>query len=300
MAHTVFQIYAIDIDTALVDAVAAQDFNPGATVQRPIADGLAVNKMNFISIFDPRFNVTTHAINTALAAMGGADPCAGKAIVGVTDTVTAYCVACAPGATREATTAATKILISQGIAIPVQINAGQEAAGTLTLQVAATKYLTNSPFTITADQTQAGTPAQDEAYFAGPAKLNNTAVDGVQNIAIDFGINLAMRREAGAADPTIVYIDNVQPVLTITTDNVELAATYQGGVAIASATNVQLRAAAAGGTRASGSVHPTFTVTQGMILSRAVSGAPQTMAIDIIPSKDASNAIIAYALGAII
>lgn len=301
MAHGVFFPYAVMLDTTLIDGVTDHPIDVGADVARPVVDGLADPRICFVNTYNHTLGITSHAIVTALGAMTtAADPCSGKAIVGGTDTVTVYCIGAASGGTRSANTA-VKILINAGLCVPVTINAPGESPATISLMMYATKYSTNAPFTITTSQSQAGTPSHDEVYFAGPAKLNNVAVDGIQSMTINFGVSVAVRREKGLADATFCYISNIQPSISIITDNVDLAATYQRGVAIASSTFVQLRQAAAGGDRVAEAsvVHPQFTVAQGMIISRQISGAPQSMAVDIIPSYNGTNKQIAYAAAAI-
>jgi len=294
---TLFYPYGVDIDGTMIDGVSEQAIDTGAQELRPDHDGAADGRLVVIAGFDPVINITTMAVNSLLAALG-ASPLYGKAL-DVTIPATLFCQAGTAGGAR-ASTGALKVVANAGIVIPLSLSAGNRTAASLQFQIVPSYDGTNAPLTVTAAQALAGTPAADEVYFAGPAKLNNTAMTSVKSLSINFGITLDKSDHAGYPYYSFVCVRSVRPVITITTDQVDLAATYHGGVAIASATHVYLRqGAAAGGRVADGTSQPKFTVNAGLIVSRAISGSPQQMAIDIIPRYDGTNQMIAYSSAAI-
>ena len=294
---TLFYPYAVDIDGSLVEGISEQAIDTGAQEERPDHDGEADGRLVCIAGYDPVINLTTRSIVAALTALG-ATPLYGKALA-VADPATLFCQAGVAGGARSAT-GALKVLVNAGIAIPVSLTAGNRTSATMAVQIVPSYDGTNAPLTVTAAQALAGTPAADEIYFAGPGKLNNVAISSIKSISINFGITLDKSDHAGYPYYSFVCVKSIRPVITITTDAVDLAATYREGVAIASATYVYLRAAVLGGGRAADNVsQPKFTVTAGMIVSRAISGSPQQMAIDIIPRFDGTNQQIAYSSAAI-
>jgi len=301
MAHKNFYPWMIDIDGNAINGISDHTLTGGGEIVRPRADGQSVPKMAYVNSVDPVAPFETSEIGSLLTTFG-ADPLAGYPIK-TGDSVTLYCQLCDNLGGRLAT-GALKAVVNMGLVVPVSLSVGVEQVGSIQAQIWTISDGTNAPLVTTPTQALVGTPATDEVFWAGPAKLNNVEVDGVQSISITFGITVKKRKDggqgAGAKYFTMLYIDVCQPVITIVCDDVDLFSTYKEGVAIASSTLVQLAKGSAGGSRASGSVHPQITVAAGMIVATGVSGSPQQCTIEIHPVKDGSNPMMAYVLAALI
>lgn len=290
MAHDVYYPYAVDLDGSLVDNVLDQSIDPGVSLVRPIVDGGVDPRAAFVGIADPTVNINTHQIAAALDAITF------DGLKLATNTIaTLFMLKGADGGTRADTFSHMKLECKAGIVIPMTASAGiDETPGSMAFSIHAMDDGTNDPFIFTASQTLAGTPNPDERFWAGPVKLNNVAVNGVQNITVNFGFALRKRRAAGAINPTHISIESRLSMISIVTDDAALIATYNAPMAIASSTLAYFRKGAAGSRVADGTAeHIKFTVAEGVIVSRGVSGANQAGAIDIIPQYDGSNVLIA-------
>jgi hypothetical protein len=292
-----YDIYMVDLDGTPIDGVSSQTINSGTEVVRNIVDGQVAPVMGYVNTIVPVIPFETKKIGAMLTAFG-ANPLAGFPIKAA-DTATLYCRLMEELGSRSAD-GALKVLVNMGIVIPVSLNAGVDATGSMQVEIHTITDGTNAPIVTTPTQSLAGTPDMDEEFTVGPAKLNNVAVSGIQSVSVAFGITLAKTKDggdgAGVVYPSSAYIQGVQPVITLVTRDVDLFDTYKEGVAIASSTLVQLAKRAKGGSIAGGSVHPQFTVAEGMIVATSIDGSPQQVSIDIYPSDDLSNPLMAYVL----
>lgn len=290
MAHDVYYPYAVDLNGSLVDNVLDQAIDPGVSLVRPIVDGGVDPRAAFVGIADPTININTHQIAAALAALTFDGMKLGAAAI-----ATLFMQKGADGGTRAGALSHMKLECKAGIVIPMTASAGvDETPGTLAFAIHAMDDLTNDPFIFTASQSLAGTPDPDERFWAGPVKLNNVAVNGVQNITVNFGISLRKRRAAGAINPTHISIESRLSQISIVTDDAALIDTYKVPVAIASSTLAYFRKGAVGSRVADVTAeHIKFTAAEGVIVSRGVSGSNQVSAIDIIPQYDGTNDLIA-------
>ncbi len=296
-----FDIYMVDLDGTPIDGVSSQTINSGTEVVRNIVDGQVAPVMGYVNTIVPVIPFETKKIGAMLAAIG-ADPLAGFGI-GAADTATLYCRLMEERGSRSAT-GALKVLINMGIVIPVSLNAGVDATGSMQVEIHTITDGTNAPIVTTPTQALAGTPDMDEEFTVGPAKLNNVAISGIQNVSVTFGITLTKTKDggdgAGAVYPSSVYIQGVQPVITLVTRDVDLLHTYKEGVAISSSTLMQLAKRVKGGSIGSGAVHPQFTVAEGIIVANSIDGSPQQVSIEIHPSDNLTNPLMAYVLAALL
>ena len=290
MAHDVYYPYAADLNGTLVDNVLDQSINPGVSLVRPIVDGEVHPRAAFVGIADPTININSHQIAVVLDALAPDGMKLGAAAI-----ATLFCQKGLDGGTRAGALSHLKLECKAGIVIPMTASVGvDETPGTVAFAIHAMDDLTNDPFIFTAAQSLAGTPDPDERFWAGPVKLNNVAVNGVQGITVNFAWSLRKRRAAGAINPTHISIESRLSQISIVTDDAALIATYNEPVAIASSTLAYFRKGDVGTRVIDGTAeHIKFTVAEGVIVSRGVSGANQAGAIDIIPQYDGSNELIA-------
>lgn len=300
MAHRTYFPFGVNLDGTAVNGISDHTLNSGGDIQRPKVDGLAVPKFAFVNAVDPRVPFESFEIETLLTAIG-ANPMVGYPI-DTADIVTLYCQL-APKLGARSATGALKADVNMGLVIPVSLNVGVEQPGSIQAEVWAISDGTNAPLVTTPNQALVGTPALDQVFWAGPVRLNNTLVEGVQSISVAFGITVTVRKDGGAGAGakyfTHLYIDVGQPIITIVVDDVDLFHTYKEGVDIASSTLVQLAKGVKGGSRAAGAVHPQLTVAQGMICATTTSGTPQQVSIEIYPTDDGSNPMMAYAVASL-
>lgn len=299
MTQKVLYEYAVNFNAdtdVLISGVSGTNISEGSQIQRPMYDGEEQPRVAHVSSYDQGIDFVTSQIKTFLDLVANStDVCAGKAISG-TDTFDLYSQLVTSGGSRETGSSHQKYVVNSGLLVPTSLSCGNDQAGSVSCMIYPVSDGTNNPVVYSGSSALVGTPAPTTQYYSGPVLLNNTALDGVQSISINFGLDVRKMREKGLADATLCYIHFKSPSITVTTTNIDLAATYNRGVAISSSTKAFLRAGTANGSRvAEGTdAHLSFTASQGMIQSRAISGSPQTMAIDILPTFDDSNAILIY------
>ena len=285
----VFYLYAVDLDSVLIDGVSDQGIDPGNQIIRPEVDGQVDPRAIFTGTTDPVIDIQTQSIAAALAKI----TYDGLLLIAAND-ATLFCQKAEHGGTRGGALKHLKLEVKAGVVIPVSVSASVETPATLAFRIVAADDLTNDPFVFTALQSLAGTPNAVEEFFAGPVKLNNVALEGVQDIAVEFGISLRMRRAAGIAAPVHLSIRRRVSGIRITTDDAKVASDFVNAVAIATATHVYLRKGSVGGRVAEATAeHVKFTVAAGAIVCESIAGADQMGVISILPIWDGTNAAIA-------
>ncbi len=293
-----FEIYQIDLDGTAVDAVSDHGIDSGLEIVRVRTDGLPHPKMTHVKTVDPSIDITSGAVHTIMNAIG-TDIMKGLAITGA-KTAVLYCQQVDNLGTRKANEA-MKATVNQGLVIPTNLTASVDQAATVNCQIVPVYDGTNAPIATAISQTLTGSPAADEQFYSGPVYVNNVALDNVQSISIQFGIQIVKKKEGGSKYHVLAYIGNQEPVISVTTTDVEAFDAFKEGVAITAATYAQLVKAEPNGSYYANAsvVHPKFTVNDGMIVAQKISGSPQSCEINIIPNKDAANAMIVYAAAAI-
>jgi hypothetical protein len=212
----------------------------------------------------------------------------------------------AEGGVRSSSADHILLTIANGIVVPTTLNATQGAQATLSY----TAHITSSdgttaPITMTVNNlwsaitSAIGTSSGvANAFTLGPVSINGTTLDGVQNVSVDFGINVFVADSDGQPYPTFASIMTRQPVITFSTYDLELFNIWNDaiGVEAQSATDstIEFAKLTEGGVRAAtGSARLTFD--EGIVSMRTIP-ANQGNAIigqcQYTPTHDGTNAII--------
>lgn len=304
MAAPIFYPFAITLDTAsdiVIDGISSCSIDSGGTVTRPQIDGAALPRLAFIANYQAAIDFTTMNIKQILDMVSATGDCLNGRMVTGTEALLMYSQKALAGGSRDpAANVHNKYTINEALIIPTSLSASGSEPASITVAIMPIASDTNPIVYATAQALPTAAAATKQIYYCGPGKLNNTEVS-IQSLSINFGLNAIPVSDNGKADPDMIYIENKMPVITIETTDISLAATYARGVAISTSTKFWLTAGVNGGSRTANATnaHPTFTVTDGMIKSRAISGSHQTMAIDIYPTYDGTNAMITYDIEAI-
>jgi hypothetical protein len=163
-----------------------------------------------------------------------------------------------------------KTALTQGMMSLRNASCAQGGVAHGALEVAAVYDGSNAPFSYTASVSLPSTPAVQEAFTLGPVKINGTAVPGVKNLEIDFGLSYQSVSSDGNLYPTYRYLDTMKPRITLTlTDASNLNTfTLNGTAQGATASTFYFQKLTAGGNvyAAGSAVHIKFTVnaSQGM------------------------------------
>ena len=139
---------------------------------------------------------------------------------------------------------------SDALVIPTEFSATQdaEAGASATFEV---HWISSDGVTREAAGTSGNALASQafNAEFAlGKADINGSDVTGVVGIAVRPGITLSKSSTNGGIYPTHISIQQVEPVVEITVNDIDAAVTLAGGFTTTTAMNVYFRKRSDGGT----------------------------------------------------
>ena len=191
-----------------------------------------------------------------------------------------------------------RMLVNRGVVIPEQLTAGTGQGGEARLRANChcTWDGTNSPI-VTSLAALAGTPEISKVYNAGPVKINGTLLGGVQNITVQFGVNLTQDLADGEGLPRDAFTATRDPIITITTTHVTalntlgIAGTGITANVVAYLTRLKnddqsLRYAN------NVAEHISLTMAAGRVSCRQISDDPQMAQIQVTPSKPTGSLAI--------
>ena len=301
----VYTLYAVNVDIAagegsdiLIDQI--QEFSLDPAIQHALigADGGVYNTYVAVMGQAPVLGFTTTKIAAVLAKCG----LTGLAIKADVDELGAqfWFQKLVEGGTRAAGASHLLMTVKQGIIIPRTLNAAPDAPATLSYEAVATYDGTNDPVVIAASQALVGSPGVSEAFTVGKVMINGAQLEGIQNISIDFGIQLTVIKADGLVWPTYVAVMKIQPMITIGTVEIGSLNTYglTGTAQDASDSIVYLRKLSEGGSRVADvtAEHISFTIDAGHISVQNANASQDGNAmaqVQIVPTYDGSNAPLA-------
>lgn len=248
---------------------------------------------------EPRFSFTSTAVKTLLDNIG----ISGLRVTADVDEygVIAYLKKRAIGSTYQGAGAHGSLTVKAGMLALGSITAGQGRLATGAVECAAWSDGTNAPIVATASQSLPSlSPATSELFTVGPIYRNGSAIGGVQDVSIDLGLSIQLRRGDGEVYPTQGSIYTRAPRITFTTLHAE---EFCGSSAIpitglplsgSGTTKVFLRKCVEGGGRvADGTAeHILFQIYEGMMFASSVGGAhgdDQAVQVTIYPTWNGTN-----------
>jgi len=262
-----YTLSAVQNDTTLLKGIQNHNINPG--LAQLISSGSGAVDPSFVSNgqIQPEMTFDTTAIKTALANLGGIS---GEPLANYTF----FFQKMLDGGLRGGALAHIKVVAAAGIIVPTRIAAAQGGEATIGYRVVPKSADGSaSPLAFTGSQSLAsGQDKVDEVYTMGPVVINGTALDGVENWSLDFGINLSIIIADGHIYPTFIGVMTRAPSLTVRTFDVEkfqgwgLAGVAQGETD----STVKLLDQVEGGVR--GTSPLTFSIDAGMAHFESIDG----------------------------
>ena len=290
-------LYAVQITGgALLDQVS--DWNYGAAIRQMLlgGDGGVDAKFTAVGMQEPTLSFSTSAIATVLGACG----ISGLKIA-TANAVIAWMQQTDEGGTRKSGSDHVKFTMNEGILVPRRISASTDGntPAIITLDAIATYDGTNAPFVLAASQALAGSPGLDEVFVAGPVSVNGSSLGMVQNIEIDFGLDVRTLAGDGHVWPKYCHIANRRPSIRVTVLDPTILTTLGLSGAAQSTTDsvIYLRKVAEGGTRVADgtSEHISFTVDEGHMQVSDIRGSQgEHLVADLLitPTYDGQNDIL--------
>ena len=294
----VYTIAAIKHATTVIKGIQNYTLNPQVAAILLSGSGGVDAGFSAIGEIRPELGFETTAIKTALANLGGINgiPIAASNFdFWLQKTIT--------GALRAGATSHIKCTPVAGIVVPgvISMPSGRQAsisyrAGFISADGVA------SPIAVTASQSlDAGQGPADEAWTFGGVAVNGSALAGVDDVTLDFGIELWVTTADGKVYPIHVCIASRRPVITISTKDLGAFQTWgvsgsnwlEGQVQSESDSVITLSDMTEGGVRGSSPI--TFTIDAGMMFFNAITGQDGERLggqVTLIPTWDGTADVI--------
>ena len=125
----------------------------------------------------------------------------------------------APGSVHHKTTIGDGILIPDRLRLPHQDTAMLDAR---IIAVSADGSAVPITYSESAALPATVYPTSNEVFTLGPLDLNSYNVEGIQEINVDFGINVQKVSGGGVIYNALSFIDSIQPIITVRTTNVDV------------------------------------------------------------------------------
>lgn len=159
----------------------------------------------------------------------------------------------AQGGTRTAYGTAQHFVatIGSGVLVPTSLQASHQGSAAISCNVIARQAGAVAPIVYDGTSVHDNvTPQVDALHTLGPIDLNSTTIDGVQSVAVDFGIGVKVEGADSDIYPTFCSVMRVQPRVTITGAHIDVidTLTADGASYAVSTVRIFLRHRAAGGT----------------------------------------------------
>ena len=300
---TLHTLYAVRLNTetlagssVLFDQI--QNFALSTGLQRYLGRGDGDVDPTYVGIMSqrPAIRFTTTALATALAACG----ISGAVIDnGTYPGIECWFQKMAEGGTRTSGSNHLKMTGSEGILVPRMIRASQDGIATVDFEAVFTYDGSHEPIVLAASQALAGTPAVGELFTVGPCTINGVALESIQDLSIDPGIQLHVAAGDGDVWPTYVGIMARSPSIRVrTTDAAAISTFGLDGTAQGATDSVfYFRKMAEGGTRTADATaeHISITVDEGIVTVENESVSQDGVAqADVVmtPTYDGTAAIL--------
>lgn len=159
----------------------------------------------------PTTGFDTTAVASALATCG----LTGSNIGGLGAGLGFYAQKYAEGARRAGAASHRKMLISDGIVVPSNLNVAHQGNATLTYQVAITYDGSNNPIVLSENQSLPAAATTRALHTIGPFTLAGVLLTQISNLSIDLGV--AIKTEGSDSDiwPTYASIETIVPRIRV-------------------------------------------------------------------------------------
>lgn len=294
MPNDRFTLYAVDNGGTLIDSIS--DFSITANVRRMLQGSGGDVEPRFVAVGEqePVINFSSLAIASALSAIG-ADGAA------VATTATIFLQKFLQDGTREGTLKHLKGVVNAGLFVPVTLRASQGQPAVIEYALHTRYDGTNDPIVFTANQTLTGTPTNDEMYTVGPVVINGTELTGIQEITVQFGLEVFKDISGGEIWPKFLAIEERRdPLIRIKTreasaiESLGLSGVAQG----TTDSKIYFRKKALGGANVAEATleHVLISIDEGIINPTGPGGQHPTAledTIEIRPVYDGTNSTFA-------
>jgi hypothetical protein len=204
----------------------------------------------------------------------------------------------AEGGVRSAGSTHTKGTVAKGILIPQSISLRDGADATITCQLIMTSADgSTTPLALAGSQALIAAAGAAAGWTLGPVTINGTALEGVEDVTINFGVSPQVLGASGMVYPTFAGVMSVDPSITITAASIDEFISWglDGIVQSATDSTIEIQDMAEGGVR--GSAPIICTIDEALFATgsvKAADGQHTRHAITIKPTFDGTALPLAW------
>ena len=209
--------YGVVINSTTIGGITDQSIDTGAEVNSEVTAGGTSPQFGELAAIATGGQFQGHDVAAMLTAIGSrglcleGDDAPGFALWTLTKN---DCGTLASGSVHR------KLIIPNGLVVPRTLTIQQGQRASLTCEVFGIFDGTNDPI-IVSTSLAAPTGLTDVIGFhLGETKVGNVAITNIQQISLDFGIEVQPEYDDGESFPKSLHIGKVQPVMSITTHDV--------------------------------------------------------------------------------
>lgn len=214
-------------------------------------------------------------------------------------TLTAMFAKIGTTAPRMTSTSHFRAVVNNALIVPKQITANQGQRAELTVDVHCIYDGTNAPIVYTDSIALPHAASVDELFTVGKCSINGTALDGVQGVTLDFGIEVEKVFDSGNVYPVRAHVLSRRPKFEIRLkDTVNLSTYGIDGTAQSGTDSViyfrKMQENAVTLAEATAE-HLSFTIDDGKVTVGSTGGNNNTSfnsVVNIFPTYDGTNAIL--------
>lgn len=291
-ASVLFVFHGVNTPSSFYSQIENGKVMTGSDVIRAVPSGHFHTMFTAVKSQKPVIEFTTPQIATLLGEVGmtGASTAAGN--------VDLYEKKASHLGTRVAatTTAHNRYRCAQTLFYCASISAPHQGIATAQARMIVAWDGTNEPIVPAGSVALAGTPSAAQHFGAGPVEIGGTALNGVQQVDVDFGIRFI---EAGGESDiwdTFVAVAEIIPIFRIQTLTTTAFSAYGlDGTAISGdGVEIWLRKKNADGTNVPNGTaeHIKWTVSNGLIVPDDTAGGannPNTTTLVVYPRADSAT-----------
>jgi hypothetical protein len=287
-------LYSLDYGASQLKGIVSQSIDPGILAKVLSDDGQVDPTYAYVAQAAPMVSFSTRAVAAALAVCG----ISGLAVT--SPPAILYFQQLDDLGTRESGSVHLTGTVNRGLLVPRTLRAAQGEEAVLSFDLFCLYNGTLLPIVWAASAALAGDVGSAEAFTVGPVSINGAALDNVQEITVDFGIQVRTGSKDGEAYPRDASILVRRPTITVRTTDLSVLQSLDVAGAKQGATDsvVYFRKLDRLGTRVADATaeHVKIAIDDGLIVPQAGSAAGEDVAgggIVIHPAYDGAAAILA-------
>lgn len=203
---------SIEADSALLAGISSFDLSTNTQTRSESSDGEARARMTNVFAQDPTATFQSTDIVSAL----GITSQLGVSISAMTAGLKFYLAKMVDEATADPGSVHRMFTIVQGILVPKSLSGSGDGDVTLDGEATATWDGTNDPIQISDTAALPVISAAAARFGLGSATIGSVSIGQVNQLSIDFGIELEVLRDGANIWPEMVIIKSIKPVLSLT------------------------------------------------------------------------------------